>query len=423
MHDDPLSLHAGSSSPDPLRDNGRIPLGEGRILADLLDILQVLGHIDSVEDPAHFAHVPDIRLGDQSRFVAGAFKSRLRLAGWIGEPLTRIDTNSGRWFGLRRLKAFKPSGLFASVDLLDLKIIRTMGIRPYGQRPQNPDVLRPSFLAKRLHVEPETVKAHLARMEAAGFIRFYQAYPNFRHLGIASTAYLFRVPDDDQKAASLERLQPIDGLVEIHNFLGAEMCVEVTYRAEHDLTKKLRLLAEFTGDSEPTRFYDRDLPPVPQPLTRLDWRIVKALRYRGRRPLAEVADEVGVSPRTARRRYDRLMKEGSMFIAPTVDPSKAPGTILFELLFYTTAEADESTVQRVLQTYDDRYLYHYVPASPTLGNFDVLLATDSTGDIEALRQRGRLIPGIEKVSALVFRGWSEYTDWIDAAIEERLKSS
>ena len=297
-----------------------------------------------------------------------------------------------------------------------------MGIRPYGHRPQNPEVLRPSYLATRLRVEPETVKAHLARMEASGFIRFYQVYPNFRHLGLASAAYLFRVPDDDRKAAAVERVQLIDGLVEVHNFLGAEMCVEVTYRAEHDLSKKLKLLAEFTGDEDPVRFYDRDMPPVPRPLTPLDWRIVKALRYRGRLPPADVAEELGVSARTVRRRHSRIMKEGSMFIVPAVDASKAPGTILFELLFYTTPQADVSTLQRVLQTYEDRYLYHYVPSPRDLGNFDVLLATDSTGEIEALRQRGRLIPGIAKVSALVFRGWSEYTDWIDAAIEERLQS-
>ena len=296
-----------------------------------------------------------------------------------------------------------------------------MGIRPYGPRPQNPGTLRPSFLAKRLGVEPETVKAHLARLEAAGFVRFYQVYPNFGHLGLRSSAYLFLVPDDDRKAQAIERAKHIDGLVEVHNFLGAEMCVEVTYRAEHDLSKKLHLLEDFTGDGNPLRFYDRDMPTVRRSLGPLDWRILKALRYRARRLLAEVADEVDASVRTIRRRFDRMLKEGSMFIVPAVDPSKAPGTVLFELLFYTTPDADASTLQRVLRTYEDRYLYHHTPASAALGNFDVLLAAGTTGEIEELRQRGRLIPGIAKVVALVFRGWSEYTDWIDASIDEHLK--
>jgi DNA-binding Lrp family transcriptional regulator len=306
--------------------------------------------------------------------------------------------------------------------MLDLKIVRTMGIRPYGPRPQNPDTLRPSFLAKRLGVEPETVKAHLARLEGAGFVRFYQVYPNFRHFGLESAAYLFRVPDDDRKAQAIERIQPIDGLVEVHNFLGPEMCVEVAFRVDHDLNKKLRLIGDFTGDADPIRFYDRDTPAVHRPLGRLDWRILKALRYRARRPLSEVAGDIGVSVRTVRRRFDRMLREGSMFIVPAVDPSKAPGTILFELLFYTTPDADSSTLQRVLRTYEDRYLYHYAPSSTALGNFDVLLAAGTAGEVEELRQRGRLIPGISKVVALVFRGWSEYTDWIDAAIDERLKA-
>lgn len=296
-----------------------------------------------------------------------------------------------------------------------------MGIRPYGPKPQNPETLRPSFLAKRLGVEPETVKAHLARLEAAGFVRFYQVYPNFGHLGLRSSGYLFRVQDDDRKAQAIERVQHIDGLVEVHNFLGAEMCVEVTYQAEHDLSKKLRLLEDFTGDGNPRLFYDRDKPTVRRPLGHLDWRILKALRYRARRPLAEVADDVGASVRTIRRRFDRMLKEGSMFIVPAVDPSKAPGTVLFELLFYTTPDADASTLQRVLRTYEERYLYHHTPSSSALGNFDVLLAAGTTGEIEELRQRGRLIPGITKVVALVFRGWSEHTDWIDASIDEHLK--
>jgi hypothetical protein len=32
----------------------------------------------------------------------------------------------------------------------------------------------------------------------------------------------------------------------------------------------------------------------------------------------------------------------------------------------------------------------------------------------------RSLPGIAKVTALVFRAWREYTGWIDGAIEERI---
>ena len=308
------------------------------------------------------------------------------------------------------------------MDSLDLKIVRTMGFRPYGPRAMAVDHLKASYIAAQIGVEPETVKARLARMETAGFIRFYQVYPNFRHLGLDATAFLFRIPDEDRKASAIARIEPIDGLLEVHNFLGPEMCVDLSHRNPTDLSKKLRLLAEFTGDAAPVRFYERHMPTVDSTLTPLDWRILKALRYRARRPIAEIAQETGVGVRTVRRRLDRMTAEGSLFIVPAVDPGRAPGVLLYELLFYTTPDADASALRRVLGACEERYLYHYVPASQALGNFDVLLFAESTGEIEETRRRCRDIAGVAKVSALVFRGWTEYTDWIDAAIDERIRA-
>lgn len=308
------------------------------------------------------------------------------------------------------------------MDPLDIQIIRTMGLRPYGHAPQGMDHLKPTFIGARLGVEPETVKARLARMEAAGFLRFYQVYPNFRHLGLQASAYLFRVPDEDRKTDAIRRIEAIDGLVEIHNFLGAEMCVDLSYRNPTDLSKKLRLLSDFTGDAGPTPFYERHMPEAKKALTRLDWRILKALRYRARRPLSDVASEVNASVKTVKRRFDRMAKDGSLFIVPAVDPSKATGIVLYELLFYATPDADRSTVKRILDANAERYIYHYVPSSQALGNFDLLMYAKSTGEIEEMRQRGREVPGVAKVSTLVFRGWAEYTDWIDAAIDERIRA-
>src|SRR3972149_10407594 len=134
------------------------------------------------------------------------------------------------------------------MDSPDLNTVREMGSRPYGNRPEDPEAFKPSYLAKRTGVEPETVKARLARMEASGFIRFYQVYPNFRHFGLQGSAYLFRVPDDDRKAEAIQKGEPIGGLVEIHNFLGPEMGIDLSHPGPADLSRKLRILAEFTGD-------------------------------------------------------------------------------------------------------------------------------------------------------------------------------
>ena len=51
------------------------------------------------------------------------------------------------------------------LEPLYLKILRNIGLRPYGIFPQDPNIFKPAYLAKRIGVDPKTVKAHLAGME------------------------------------------------------------------------------------------------------------------------------------------------------------------------------------------------------------------------------------------------------------------
>jgi len=309
------------------------------------------------------------------------------------------------------------------LEPLYLKILRNIGLRPYGIFPQNPNVFKPAYLAKRTGVDPKTVKAHLSAMEETGLVRFYQIFPNFRHLGIEGSAYLFRSDDEDRKDRLINEVEPIEGLLEVHNFIGPELCVDLSYRSVPDLNEKLRRLCELTDDKTPILFYERKMPEVSRPLSRLDWRILKSLRYRARRPLREAAEEIGVNLKTFHRRFERMAKDGSFFIAPALDPSKAPGLVMFELLIYTTPDADRTTIDRVLRITDDHYVYHYIPSMQTLGNFDILAFAQSTGEIDELRRQLRYVPGVAKVEALVFRGWNDYSKWMDSAIDREVGRS
>ncbi len=165
------------------------------------------------------------------------------------------------------------------------------------------------------------------------------------------------------------------------------------------------------------------MPKVNRQLSRLDWQVLRALRYRARRPLKEAAEDTGVNAKTFRRRFERMAREGSLFVVPALDPSKATGLVLFELLIYTNPDANSSTIQRALKITDNHYVYHYVPSSPRLGNFDILAFAEKTGDVEALRQQVRYVPGVARVEALIFGGWNEYTQWLDKAIDRAIEQS
>lgn len=302
------------------------------------------------------------------------------------------------------------------MDALDLKIVREMGIRPYSPKPQDVAAASDAAIAKRLAVDLKTVKARVAKMEETGFIHAYEIVPNLGHFGLRADAYLFKIADADAKTGVLERVAGIGGILEVHDFLGAEACVDMAYATSDELASKLKLASDITRDPAPTRFYDRPLPKVARQLSPLDWRIVAALRGRANRPLAEVAEALHVSLKTVRRRFDRMVEEGSIFIVPMLNPAKASGLVLFELLIYTNPDAPASTLRETLHALDDHHVYHYVPTSRSLGNFDVLLFAGSTGQIQELRERARRVPGVARVDPLLFQGWFDHSGWMDERI-------
>ena len=308
------------------------------------------------------------------------------------------------------------------MDAIDIRILRIMGLRPYGQLPQDMKVFKPSFIAKKIGLEPKTVKVRIKRLKETGFISFYQLYPNFKHLEVNGSAYLFNVKDPEQKPKTIKRIEMVSELLEAHDFLGKELCIDLGYHSSYDLDKKIRLLCEFTGDARPICFYHRHMPTVNRKLSFLDWRIIKALRYNALQSPSNLAAQLKISPKTAKRKIERMSMEGSFFIVPALDLSKATGLVLFEMLVYTNSSADNSSIQRILEATKDYYVYHYIPASSVLGNFDLILFVDSIGKIEELRQKVNKINGVAKTNALIFQGWHDFTGWIDSAIEQKINS-
>ncbi|HLE47025.1 MAG TPA: Lrp/AsnC family transcriptional regulator [Candidatus Thermoplasmatota archaeon] len=305
------------------------------------------------------------------------------------------------------------------MDALDVRIIRAMGIRPYDRRAKPPEALKPSNIAGAVDASVVTVKERIARMEDVGVIAGYQIFPNLRHLDLGARGYFLRIRTEDGKRNAVDAMAGLAGLIELHDFLGDGVCADFAFQGPDELAEKLAFLSEKSGDASPRRFYDRHMPVVKRRLSALDWRILRALRGRARRPLAEVAEAVGVSGRTVKRRYAMMAREGSFFVVPLLNPAKAEGLILFELLFYLRDPASTATTNAILRAFDEHRVYTYRPASPELGTLDMLLFAKSSEEVERLRRQGGAIPGVAKAEAWLFQGFFDHSAWIDDAIDIR----
>lgn len=309
------------------------------------------------------------------------------------------------------------------MDAVDVQIIRTMGIVPYGPHPKGPDRMRPASLARTLGTSVNTIKARVGAMEKAGVIAGYQIVPNLRHLGLGAVAWRFSSESEDAKDAVVDAVRRVEGILEVHDFIGRHICADLAFRNEEDRRAKLERLVDLTrGEEDPPEFYYRTMPPVGRELTPLDWRILQALRGKALRPLSEVAKELGISTWTAKRRHDRMAREGSFFAIPLVDPSKAEGLVPFELLLFLKSGAHQEILGHVLKEFNAYAVYTNVPSSPRVGHFFVVLFARSTAEVDELQARARRLPGVERVEAMFFRGLHDESAWLDGLIAERAQA-
>lgn len=305
------------------------------------------------------------------------------------------------------------------MDALDLRILATMGYVPWSPTAQDPDRLRPSAVADRLDVSPETVRERLSGLEDAGVVDAWEAYPNPRHLGLSLGGWAFSPPSRTHVAERLDELLLLDGVLEVFTYRGPFVAVALAYESDHQRDRRLDLISSRLADADPVHLLD---PPMPKPgseLDRTDWAIVQALRGQARRQLSEVAEAVDKSYRTVKRRFDRMTEEHSLYVVPRVDLSRVAGLLPFTLAVSVQAPPSD-VANRIQEAFGERLLHRLVPPNDDAGLLVVGLYAETVAQMEAITDRVAEIEGVEGASSLLSAGRHQ-TDWLDEQIQARTR--
>ena len=303
------------------------------------------------------------------------------------------------------------------MDQLDFKIFRILGFRSHGNEAGDFNRLNPWVIAKRLQVDGNTVKARLAKMKKSGFIRYFQIYPNYRLLGISGGSYLFELDDPERKNAMINQCALVDGTTAITNFVGNEFCIDFTYRDPKDESRRLKLLSELTNCKRFEKFYEKIMPPVRIELSNTDWRIIKSLRYNAFKPLSKVAQELGLSTKTVRRRFERMTNNNAVLIVPVIRPGDLVNTITCVLLLYFKESQREHAVMEALRLFEDSYFL--IDTTPE-GNAMLGLVAQTLAETEDNFIRAKKIEGIRNVKMLILKEIQEFSEWLDLEIERKI---
>jgi DNA-binding Lrp family transcriptional regulator len=306
------------------------------------------------------------------------------------------------------------------MDETDLQIMRRMGVAPFLVWPHPPSSLRPSALGRSLKVSTDTVKRRLAALRQAKVFHGTMVFPNPRLLGLRMASFHFR------QGASRRRVPPqdvarVEGVLGVFDMVGGDRCIDVAFGTT---TARDRLLAELTHmlGAHSSHFVDY-AAPSPGKLSPLDWRILQALRAGPDTTLEQAAQRLGVSGRTVKRRFDRMVEQGAVDVIGLFDPGAMAGHLLVDLVFHLAPGSGQTDAASIVNTFRSRWVAQWSPPDRRLGHLALVVVASSARELEDLRREGESLACVERCEALVVESARESWEWMDAAITARAGGS
>ncbi len=306
------------------------------------------------------------------------------------------------------------------MDSTDVLIFCEMSFKYFDYSGRN---RRPSSkgIGEKLGLDERTVRLRIRKMEREGFIQYYQSVPNLRLLG-QPLAYLcnFQATDVAAKQRAIGMFCEAEDIIDIADYLGESLGVTVSAASEEDAQQTMAKLANQVKIPRFIYLPPRQFPSPLRSLDKLDWQLVKSLRYDALKATEEVARETGSTRRMADYAIGKLFESQALFTRAIINAKDSKG-IIFYSLNLNVEEGKQDRIMSDLRTaLGERVWWTFNPPGGTaiLFVFSTSIGRAEDDLLEALSRSG-VIAG----SLTIFKGWVEpkRPSWIDRRVEEKIR--
>lgn len=164
--------------------------------------------------------------------------------------------------------------------------------------------------------------------------------------------------------------------------------------------------------------------PTPPPgydrvkLSRLDYRIIASLMNDARKPEKEVADELGVSPKTVHRHLERMQKEGSILLLTFFRSNATPDIFSFFHMSIKRNVDRREAEAHLLDTYKPQMLdVQTIESEPYL--FISNVWSQTMMELKETRSRVEKDEVVESLSVNVFYDFHRFDTWRHDLVRKR----
>jgi DNA-binding Lrp family transcriptional regulator len=285
------------------------------------------------------------------------------------------------------------------LDSLDLRILKTL-LANNGVPPGVP-MFRKSFraMAKDLGVDQATIRKRFRKFQEQSILNGWYLGVSPGLSGHAVVNAWFDVGGKSDKGELIERLSTLPDIERVCNYLGPRMSFVLFCRSGADPDESLRRVFRLARPDAVLHKQGVIRLPAYQP-KETDLAIISSLREDPWKSYSAVADEVGLSARTVKRRVTRLTEDGAIYTLPNVDLKALQGIIPVELVVdYSSNESRTWTNERIAS-----YLKEGLVFSDSSGPFGYFaLTVPNIAQVEQITQWIGQQVGVSAVHTLVLQ--------------------
>ncbi len=305
------------------------------------------------------------------------------------------------------------------MDVKDVRIFCEIAFRDLSYNATTQRHVSPTEIGGKLGLSEKTVRARITNMEEDGFIKYYQALPSLSLFGLGFiTLYRFEALNIATKKKLMWAAHEIPKIVEAVDYIGPTVSIDIAGQAPEEIQTVADNIA---GRFELKKFKlgTRTVRDSGFRMDRLDWQLVQKLRYDARMTTADLAKDLGVTPRMAEYRLDKMLDSGALLIRAVIDTQKQAGLIFYEMELSVDEKKRGEVIERLKQLNGEKL---YSVSSPSSGLVLASMFGFNLGEPEDSASASSEIEGVKYCQLLILKEFVEprRSNWVDRSISEKL---
>ncbi len=270
-------------------------------------------------------------------------------------------------------------------------------------------------IAKKVKLTPYLVKNRIKLLVDLGVIMKFVTNLNFLIFKKSVCYTLADVKPNTDQQELIERIGQLDevsgGAISLQN----KMQIIHIYSDDYDFKKNLEKLMEFEEIQNMENFILLIPPSLgfkSERLNKTDWKIINSIKDNCRKSDVEIANELGISSKTVKRRLKYLRENNIILFMIDLDTSAADFlSYLLIVKFQRIAAESLSKVMKIVKN----YFYMWRVANQEAFIFTVFI--DKLRDIDEQVKEIKEIPYVKEVISFVPTKMFYFENWIDKLIK------